>query len=117
MKNYLSEIIGKLEKQYLCSFKPNKLFYQHTGIKQKLFGQIMRNEKQPDFLQAEKLCNLFAVPIEKLVDLPKQLEMFEPEFVVVPFDTIKKIELFVADKLGNKQKEEFTPILETLKPQ
>lgn len=117
MKNYLLSIIQDLESLYKCKFKPTKEFYKFTGIKQKLFGQILRNEKQPTTSQAYKLCKLFKVPIDKLVELPKQTELFKPEFAVIPFNSLEEIERFYIEKLGNKQKEEFAPILKTLQKQ
>lgn len=64
--NRLKKFIEGLERPNF-PFKPQRAFYDTVGIGQKRFWQIMRNDKQPTFDEAESLANYFGIQAKDLL--------------------------------------------------
>lgn len=110
MKNLLSEIITKVEKEYFITFKPTKEFYKKVGIRQKAWSKMLKNEMQPNASQIYALCQVFKVAVEEIVPQPEQLELFERKMIVIDNEKSKIIEE-LKNTLGHKQLENFEKII------
>lgn len=64
--NRLQEIIAERESPDF-PFKPRRELYKILGIGQKRFWQIMRNEAQPTFDEAENIARHFQVDVTDLL--------------------------------------------------
>ncbi len=115
MTNNISQVIEKIEKRNLITYKPTKEFYRKIGVKQKRWGQILRNEKQPDLMQLNNLSKFFNIKPDLLVNLPKEQELFDRPIVLIMNKNIYN-ELTIFERcLGNKQKANFTKIMNTIR--
>ena len=47
--------------------QPTKQFYETISINRKRWGQIMRNEVQPDLKELHSIANYFEIPIIDLI--------------------------------------------------
>jgi len=54
-------------------FKPGRKFFIEIGIRQKRWGQLMRNEKSITIEELEKVSNYFDIPIGKLTEHKNKL--------------------------------------------
>lgn len=69
MENLIAKHIASIED---CAFrfKPTKEFYKVVAIKQKRFGQLLRNEKEAFQSELDRLANFFCVPVSSLIKKP-----------------------------------------------
>lgn len=58
-----SKIAQSIEGNSMLVFKPNKEFYQKTGINKKRWGQLYRGEKSPIQEELQSISNYFSIPI------------------------------------------------------
>lgn len=58
VKNYESSLLTK--------FKPNRKFYDKTGINQKRWGKILCGEESPRISELKVLSEILKTPIESL---------------------------------------------------
>ena len=112
--NIYEAIIKKIEDKNKIHYKPTKEFYNIVGIKQKRWGQILRNEHQPDIHQLKRLALFFNKEIDVLVNLPRVQAIWEDETLVMNKQIFKELENF-EKTLGNKQKENFAIIMNAIK--
>ncbi len=70
---FLSDLLGDHTQ-----FKPGRHFYRRTGIKQKSWGQLYRNEKSPTVQELANIAGYFDQHIT--VSTPKrQMTIFKEE--------------------------------------
>ncbi len=58
-----SKIAKCIEGDSLLVFKPNKSFYEKTGINKKRWGQLYRGDKSPIQEELQSIANYFSIPI------------------------------------------------------
>lgn len=58
-----SKIAQCIEGGSMLVFKPNKEFYQKTGINKKRWGQLYRGEKSPVQEELKSISDYFDIPI------------------------------------------------------
>ena len=71
--SFLSELFGDHSQ-----FVPGRHFYNRTGIKQKRWGQIYRNEKSPTLQELANLAGYFDKHISVITE-KRQLSFFKEE--------------------------------------
>ena len=59
-----------------AQFNPGKHFYKNTGIKQKRWGQIFRNEKSATIEELSRIAGYFGQHISVITD-KRQLNIFK----------------------------------------
>ncbi|MDQ6482357.1 hypothetical protein [Dyadobacter sp. LHD-138] len=67
--NGLELAIEKYEVKIKTKFKPTREFYNHVGINQKRFGEVVRNNEKLIVSELISLASFFEVPVVDL--LPK----------------------------------------------
>lgn len=60
-QNCLNKVITNHECKFGGVWKPNRHFYKTVGIRQKRFGQILRDEVSPTIEETVSLANFFNV--------------------------------------------------------
>lgn len=65
-KSKIAKIIDGTDNP-MVRFKPQKEFYEKTGIKQKRFGAIYRGEKSPELTELERLANYLGISINNFI--------------------------------------------------
>ena len=58
--------IENYENSLLTKFKPNRKFYDRTGINQKRWGKIICGKESPRISELKALSEIFKTPIETL---------------------------------------------------
>ena len=59
----------KSKEQNNFVFKPQRDFYEKINIRQKRFGQILRDEASPTLTEIEAIANYFNISINELINL------------------------------------------------
>jgi hypothetical protein len=58
--------VENYESSLLTKFKPNRKFYDKTGINQKRWGKILCGDESPRISELKVLSEIFKTPIESL---------------------------------------------------
>ena len=64
----IEKFIKNFEAKNDCVFKPTKNFYTYTSIRQKRWGQLIRNEVKPQFDELLKLAEYFKIDVSEFLN-------------------------------------------------